>query len=299
MEINQKKMLRYLHQAAKLNIKAIFMAETRPLSDSSEFFVNTQKPPRFIMPLSSTKRIRFAQDGAVQDRMFTPGEVLFCHSWGWSSEVWDHEHTMISVVFRDRYIRTLFIHHNGLPPDQNGPDIIYHTVSPLSSAGAHLLHSILSARQNSESQFLSFRALLQNVIETVENDRNTLVGKEAFTWDCIQDYLETNFYLDVTRLSIAKALHLHPATLSRLVRKRVGIGVNEYISNLRMEHARRLLAENTLTVDEIADQCGYKYTSYFIRKFRQHFSESPFRYREKIKKEHQREKPDETQPPNT
>lgn len=286
MEISKEIMLHYLHQASKLKIKSLYMAEPRPLSDSSDFFVNTQKPPRFIMPLTLTKRIRFAHGGAVQDRIFVPGEVLFCHSWGWSSEVWDHEHTMISVVFRDRYIRTLFICHNGLSPDQNGPDIFYHTVSPLSSAGAHLLHSILSARKNSESQRLSFRALLQNVIETVENDQNTLVGKEAFTWDCILDYLETNFYLDVTRISIAKALHLHPATLSRLVHKRVGIGVNEYISNLRMEHARRLLEENTMTVDEIAGQCGYRYTSYFIRKFRQHYSESPFRYREKIKKEH-------------
>ena len=286
MEIDKEKMLYFLRSASELDTRKLFMADPRPFSDSREFFVNTQKPPRFIMPLTLKKRIRFAQDGIVQDRIFTPGEVLFCRSWGWSSEVWDHEHTMISVVFRDRYIRTLFIHHNGMPPDQNGPDIFYHTVSPLSTSGTHLLHAILTARKNSKSQVLSFRALLQNVIEIVENDLNTLAGKEAFTWDCIQDYLETNFYLDVTRNSIAKSLHLHPATLSRLIRKRAGVGINEYISNLRMEHARRLLEENTMTVDEIADQCGYRYTSYFIRKFRQYFSESPFRYREKIKNEH-------------
>ena len=286
MEISKEKMLAYLHQAASLKPRALFTAEPRPLSDSSRFFVNSQKPPRFIMPLTMTKRIRFSQDGAVQDRIFTPGEVLFCQSWGWSSEVWDREHTMISVVFRDRYIRTLFIHHNGQPPDQNGPDIIYHTVSPLSTAGTHLLHAILAARKNAKSQILSFRALLLNVIETVENDQNVPEGKESFTWDCIQDYLETNFYLDITRVSIAKALHLHPATLSRLVRKMTGCGVNEYLSKLRMEHARRLLEENALTVDEIADQCGYKYTSYFIRKFRQYYSESPFRYREKFHREY-------------
>ena len=115
-----------------------------------------------------------------------------------------------------------------------------------------------------------------------------MAGKESYTWDCVQDYLETNFYLNITRTSIAGALHLHPATLSRLVRKRTGQGINEYLSNLRMEHARRLLAEDTLTVDEIADQCGYEYTSYFIRKFRQYYLESPFRYREKIKNEHRR-----------
>ena len=285
MEINQKKMLQYLKQAAKLKLRKIFMAEVRPLSDSSEFFVNSQKSPRFILPLTHTKRIRFAEDGVVQDRIFTPGEVLFCHSYGWSSEVWDREHTMVSVVFRDRYIRVLFIHHNGLPPDQNGPDIFYHTVSPLSTAGTHLLHAVLSDRKNSASQHLSFQALLQNVIETVENDQTALSGKESYTWDCIQDYLETNFYLNINRTSIARTLRLHPATLSRQVRKWTGLGVNEYLSNLRMEHARRLLMEDTLTVDEIADQCGYEYTSYFIRKFRQYYSESPFRYREKRKNE--------------
>ena len=285
MEINQKKMLHYLRQAAKLKLHKIFMAEVRPLSDSSEFFVNTQKSPRFIMPLTRSKRIRFAEDGEVRDRIFTPGEVLFCLPNGWSAEVWDREHAMISVVFRDRYIRTLFIHHNGQPPDQNGPDILYHTVSPLSTAGSHLLHAVLSARKNSETQHLGFQALLRNVIETVENDQTAMVGKESYTWDCVQDYLETNFYLNITRTSIARALHLHPATLSRLVRKRTGLGINGYLSNLRMEHARQLLEEDTLTVDEIADQCGYEYTSYFIRKFRQYYSESPFRYREKIRRE--------------
>ena len=286
MIIDREKMLGFLRDAARLPIRKIFTAETKPLTGSGEFFVNIQKSPRFIMPLTMTKRIRFAEDGTVVDRIFTPGEVLVCQSDGWSSEVWDREHTMISVVFRDRYIRTLFIHHNGLPPDQDGPDVLYHTLSPLSTSGSHLLRALLSAKKDSDSRILCFRALLQNVIETVALDNDPLPGKESYTWDCIQDYLETNFSLNITRLSMAKVLHLHPATLSRLVRKMTGCGVSEYLSKLRMEHARQLLEEETLTVDEIADQCGYVYTSYFIRKFRQYYSESPFRYREKFHREY-------------
>ena len=82
MEIDKEKMLYYLRSAADLDTRKLFMADPRPFSDSREFFVNTQKPPRFIMPLTLKKRIRFAQDGIVQDRIFTPGEVLFCRSWG-------------------------------------------------------------------------------------------------------------------------------------------------------------------------------------------------------------------------
>lgn len=282
MKIDREIMLRHLRKAANLKVKKICIAQTKPPSDSSEFFITMPKSPRLIMPLTREKRIRFAENGSVQDRIFIPGEALVCHPLGWSSEVWDREHSMISIVFRDRYIRTLFIHHSGQPPEPDGPDIFFHTASPLSPAGACLLHAVLSARPDSESQHLSLQALLRNVVETVECDQTLSGVRENFNWDYVQDYLETHFHLDITRESVSKKLHLHPATLSRLVRKMTGLGINEYISRLRMDQACKLLKENTLSIDEIADQCGYRYTSYFIRKFRRYYADSPFSYRMKM-----------------
>ena len=274
-----------MRQAEKFDFRRIIMGETQPIAFGKAGIINIQKSPRFILPLTETKRIRFALDGKARDRIFVPGEVLFCPPNAWSAEVWDHPHRMISIVFRERYIRTLFIEHDGLGPIPH-PEVFYHTASPLSVSGGHLLHAVLSARRDSGSQLLSFRALLRNVIETVENDRDSLLGKESFTWECVQDHLESNFNLDVSRSSAGKALHLHPATLSRLVRKMTGCGFSEYLSRLRLERARNLLEETSLTVDEIADQCGYRYTSYFIRKFREYYSESPFRFRAKYKAGH-------------
>ena len=163
-----------MRRGAQLEIRRIFMAEHQPLPAGKEFFVNRQKSPRFIMPLTATKRMRFSQDGKICDRIFVPGEVLFCPSWCWSTEVWDRPHSMISIVLQERYIRTLFIAHNGLPPDQDGPDILYHTFSPLSTAGIHLLHAVQSAGKDSCSQRLCLQALLAHVIECVENDKETL-----------------------------------------------------------------------------------------------------------------------------
>lgn len=283
MEVNQDRMLHYLRQVADLKIQRIFIAEESPHAASGEFFVNTQENPRFIIPLTHHKRILFAEDGSQKNHIFTPGEVLFCPAYCWSAEVWDREHTMVSVVFRRPYIRTLFVHHHGDSNIQDAPDIVYHTQMPLSTAGTHLLLAISSAAKSSASQIQIFKALITTVIEAVENDHPSSSGKEKFTWNCVREYMEMSFHHDITRVSIAKALHLHPASLSRLVRKMTGDGVNQYLSKLRMKHALHLLKESDLSIDEIAEQCGFHYTGYFIRKFRSCNSDSPSRYRIKYR----------------
>ena len=286
MEVSREKMLQHLRVAETLPIRKLFMAERSPYANTGEFFVTYQENPRFIVPLTRRKRILFAANGAQQDHIFVPGEVLFCPAYCWSAEVWDREHTMISVVFRRPYIRTLFIHHQAGSNTQDAPDIIYHTRTPLDTAGSHLLQAILNAETDSASQRMMLKALLTTVIEAVENTPPSRSGKEAFTWDCVREYLEANFNLPISRTSIAKSMHLHPASLSRLVRKMAGCGVNEYLSQLRMKHALHLLEANDLNVGEIAEQCGFAYTGYFIRKFRKYYFDSPFRYREKLRGTH-------------
>jgi AraC-like DNA-binding protein len=286
MEVSREKMLRYLREAEDLPIRKLFMAEKSPYAQTGEFFVTSLGNPRFIMPLTHRKRILFAANGVQQDHVFVPGEVLFCPAYCWSSEVWDREHSMISVVFRKSYIRTLFIHHHAGSNTQDGPDIIYHTQTPLNMAGSYLLQAILNAETDSASQRAMLKALLATVIEAVENAMPARSGKEAFTWDCVREYLEANFHLPISRTSIAKVTHLHPASLSRLVHKMTGCGVNEYLSQLRMKHALQLLETNDLNVGEIAEQCGFAYTGYFIRKFRKYYSDSPSSYREKLRDAH-------------
>ena len=283
MEVSREKMLQHLRAAEKLPIRRLFMAEKSPYTKTGEFFVTYLETPRFIMPLTHRKRILFAANGVQQDHVFVPGEVLFCPAYCWSSEVWNGEHSMISVVFRKPYIRTLFIHHQAGSNTQDGPDIIYHTQTPLSMAGAYLLQAILNAETDSDSQRMMLKALLATVIEAVENTPPSRSGKEAFTWDCVREYLEANFHLPISRTSIAKVTHLHPASLSRLVRKMTGCGVNEYLSQLRMKHALQLLETNDLNVGEIAEQCGFAYTGYFIRKFRKYYLDSPSSYRIKYR----------------
>ncbi len=53
----------------------------------------------------------------------------------------------------------------------------------------------------------------------------------------------------------------------------------QYITTLQMEEARELLWETKLTVNQIAEQCGFTDVFYFSRCFKKHFSLSPKKYR--------------------
>jgi len=56
---------------------------------------------------------------------------------------------------------------------------------------------------------------------------------------------------------------------------------SDYLQNLRLQMASRMLIETHLPITEIAQQCGLGSSSYFGVQFRQHFDCSPTAYRKK------------------
>lgn len=285
MTISRDMMLKVLKSAARIPIRQLYFAESRPAAPKDSLRITTVRVQRFIMPLTKTKRIRYAEKGVVKEEVFQPGDVLWIKPYSWTTEMWDTDHTMLSVVFYERMIRVLFIHHDGSSRPPSGPDIFFHTEAPLTTCGNHLLQAInQSSSGTSAAARYAFSALLGTVCECLERNQEVIDGKETFTWDCIQDCLENHAFTDVDRNYIAKALRLHPAHVSRLVKKYAGCCFSEYLTKMRMERAVALLEDNTLSVDEIAGLCGYNYTSYFIKVFRSYFVDSPACYREKRKK---------------
>lgn len=285
MKVSRDMMLKVLKNAARIPIRQIFFAEPRPLAPEGSFRTSTLRAQRFIMPLTKNKRIRYAENGKIIEGTFQPGDILWVRPYSWTTELWDTDHTMLSVVFYERMVRVLFIYHDGSERPPSGPDIFFHTEAPLNTSGNHLLQAINQSNSGDKASVrYAFMALLDIVRECLEHKGEIAEGKETFTWDCIQDYLENYAFADMDRKDIAKALRLHPAHISRLVKKRTGCCFSEYLTRMRMERAVTLLENDTLTIDEISFLCGYNYTSYFIKVFRNYFVDSPTHYREKRRK---------------
>ena len=75
------------------------------------------------------------------------------------------------------------------------------------------------------------------------------------------------------------------AHLHRKMKEMTGIPVSEFIRNIRMEQAARLLREQKLNITQVAYTVGYSSLPYFSAVFRKHFGQSPREFIDKYNKE--------------
>jgi transcriptional regulator GlxA family with amidase domain len=68
-------------------------------------------------------------------------------------------------------------------------------------------------------------------------------------------------------------------TLKRRFRNATGSSLIEYLQNLRVEAAKRLLEQTRLAIDEISVEVGYEDASFFRRLFKRTTGLAPSEYR--------------------
>ncbi len=98
-----------------------------------------------------------------------------------------------------------------------------------------------------------------------------------------KQYIEQNLTADLSLDLLAEQLAISSGYLSRLFKLKTGMNFVSYINTCRLEKARSLLLQSSLTVEEISLRAGFNSTNYFIRKFRYKYGDSPQAYRVKSK----------------
>lgn len=87
----------------------------------------------------------------------------------------------------------------------------------------------------------------------------------------------SNIELDVNFL--AEYFGCHRATFNRLFKQKMGRTPYEYIHSLRLTQGKALLGSTSLTVKQIAENCGFRDESSFCRAFRKVHKVPPGKYR--------------------
>ncbi|MEV6303241.1 AraC family transcriptional regulator [Actinoplanes sp. NPDC051861] len=82
------------------------------------------------------------------------------------------------------------------------------------------------------------------------------------------EVMERRYQEPVSLADIAAEVALSPGHLTTVVRRKTGRTVQQWLTQRRMQQARRLLAETDLTVAAVARRVGYPDPGYFIRRFR-------------------------------
>jgi AraC-like DNA-binding protein len=68
--------------------------------------------------------------------------------------------------------------------------------------------------------------------------------------------------------------------LSSLIREQTGKNYADYILEIRIEEARRLLSDSDMPINDIAKQVGYDLPNSFYKTFKNYTGLSPSQYRE-------------------
>lgn len=119
--------------------------------------------------------------------------------------------------------------------------------------------------------------LLLQMAEEEQRSAGGGVVESALAW--IPDHLHE----DLSLQAISETFRVSPSYFSRLFAKHTGTTFLEYISGLRIETAKRKLAESEAPVQVIAREAGYTEQT-FRRVFKQVTGQTPTQYRESRKK---------------
>ena len=83
--------------------------------------------------------------------------------------------------------------------------------------------------------------------------------------------------ISVTEMASRAAMS--PATLHRRFRKELGCTPNQWLTTVRVEHARRLLEQTDLGIDQIAHRCGLGSATTLRNRLASHVGLTPTAYR--------------------
>lgn len=93
-------------------------------------------------------------------------------------------------------------------------------------------------------------------------------------------YIQQSYQVpDLSLQAVADFANVSSSYLSRSFKEEMGKSFVEYITEVRMEKAKRLLADSDIRIYEVAEHAGYPVYAYFSRVFKKMYGQSPTAYR--------------------
>lgn len=101
----------------------------------------------------------------------------------------------------------------------------------------------------------------------------------------IINFLKNNLHEQISLKQVADIACLTEQSFCRYFRKRTKMSFSQYLLDLRMTNARKILLELDKPISDIAYLCGYNSSSHFCKVFRDFTGQSPYQYKSGLKNE--------------
>ncbi len=96
------------------------------------------------------------------------------------------------------------------------------------------------------------------------------------------DYLDAHYSHGITVETVSTMLNMSYSYFSRYFKSIIGKTFSEYLNHVRITEAEKMLLTTDLNITEVALECGFSNSSYFIAQFREVKGLSPRQFKKKV-----------------
>lgn len=100
--------------------------------------------------------------------------------------------------------------------------------------------------------------------------------------DKAKKYIEDNYMHNISLEDVSRSISVTPYYFSKVFKEETNTTFIEYLGNLRINKAKRMLLSSNLSMKEICRETGYKDPNYFSRIFKKVEGRTPSEYREQL-----------------
>lgn len=147
-----------------------------------------------------------------------------------------------------------------------------------------VIDDLVNCRQHGELKRIHTEArileLLMYQLEQLGNGQerpelDSVKGDDVVRLEQAREILKDAFRHPPTQRELSRMVALNEFKLRRGFKEYFGTTVYDYITRLRMEHARKLLVEERMTISEVSNEVGFSHQNNFSIAFKKYFGLPP------------------------
>ena len=131
----------------------------------------------------------------------------------------------------------------------------------------------------SKNQRLSACHQLLGLLYNLDSDFPNEIKQSSVKIEKSLKFMTKHLFDPINLKDVADYVELNPYYLDRLFKKEVGITPMKYISNLKIEAAKSMLATTLISIKEIAGKLNYSSSFHFSKAFKDNVKSTPTEYR--------------------
>ena len=150
---------------------------------------------------------------------------------------------------------------------------------------AKILDEIILLNENKNNELLLHSRLL-SFLNLVLYDSEIPKLQSGKSYEIIANskrFIETNYMKSITLKDIANSVNLSPIYFHNIFSSACGMSPHDYLTNWRISIAKKQLWNSDISLDIIAENCGFGCQQYFNKIFKKETGITPGKYRKEIK----------------